>query len=659
MSSGVQYPHLLRRSRGAVKLLTFTLFLVLAGCNSTNIADQVDRNDLLNRSSKFTETVKLESDMVSVGAYASKDIQKQSGTFYNTLVAEMYLQQKNSLQATKHYLKAAETSDDKSLLETSVVLAARAGQTHQALNIAKRWVKTAPKSLKAKQYVALLLLRNDQFDESSEALNNIRVFIKNDSKTKDSDDAHSYNKLGVAHQFITQMLKMETHSLQAFNTYRAYLNKYGVKHNLISATISDNTNVSKSLKSHNQESKLFDIHNFQQMSLASLAMKAKKYKLVPHLLENIHSEDSALIKSKALHQLGRNSESATLLRPYVKKKKTKDSLRFEFIRFLILSDQKDEATQLLKKLVIKYPDNKDLLKSLVALNLDQKRWDEAEIYAKQLMFFKDYKSDAHHFMGEIHQARGQKKEALESYIQVVDGKLINSAQSRIPELLENQQGISVARLWLHQQRSKLTKEPSKHKSQSTKNSRNIKQKASLYKIEADLLFLEETYDTAMQYYQRAMVLDPENSDIRYSRGLVYEQQGLIGLAEKDFKHILSIDRHDSSALNSLGYMLAVHTERLDEAHELINKAYRINPKNTAIIDSLGWVHFKRGEMKRAEHFLRKAFKVNKEPEIARHLIEVLKKQGQRQEAKIILMQMLRLHPNNKILKMMATGLSDS
>jgi Flp pilus assembly protein TadD len=344
-----------------------------------------------------------------------------------------------------------------------------------------------------------------------------------------------------------------------------------------------------------------------------------------------------------MNKLGYPARAAALLKPSLNGPATTDGLRFEYVRYAILSGEKDAASRVLKQLVKKHPDNKDLLKSLVAMQLNRKKWDSAEKSAKKLMQFKAYRSDAAHFMGEIHEARGDNAKALRAYLQVVDGQLYTSALKHIPKLIEKQQGLEAARRWLQKRRDLIVKQ--------ALNSKQLRvQKAILYKAEADLLFAHKDYQAAQGYLQRALVLAPADNEIIYARALVYEQLGQIGLAEKDLKRVIKQDMHNPSTLNALGYLLAVHTDRLDEAMQLIKKAQQISPDDAAINDSLGWLHYRRGEMKTAEHYLRKSYQAMKQPDVARHLIEVLQKRGQKQEAKTILYQMLRQFPDDKKLK---------
>jgi Flp pilus assembly protein TadD len=63
---------------------------------------------------------------------------------------------------------------------------------------------------------------------------------------------------------------------------------------------------------------------------------------------------------------------------------------------------------------------------------------------------------------------------------------------------------------------------------------------------------------------------------------------------------------EADVLNYLGYMLADRGVRLDESVKLISRALEIDPDNPSYLDSLGWAHFKRGDLAQAESYLSKA-----------------------------------------------------
>ena len=68
----------------------------------------------------------------------------------------------------------------------------------------------------------------------------------------------------------------------------------------------------------------------------------------------------------------------------------------------------------------------------------------------------------------------------------------------------------------------------------------------------------------------------------YARAMAYEELREIKLMEKDLISVLRIDKKNANTLNALGYSLTVHTQRYDEAYELIHEAYLYDPGSAAI-----------------------------------------------------------------------------
>ena len=104
------------------------------------------------------------------------------------------------------------------------------------------------------------------------------------------------------------------------------------------------------------------------------------------------------------------------------------------------------------------------------------------------------------------------------------------------------------------------------------------------------------------------------------------------------------------ALNALGYTLTVHTNRYEEAEQLIIKALELNPGDPATTDSLGWVSYRLGKYDEAIKHLRNALSMLPDPEVAAHLGEVLWVTGERDEAITIWQEVLSNDPDNSIIR---------
>jgi tetratricopeptide (TPR) repeat protein len=127
----------------------------------------------------------------------------------------------------------------------------------------------------------------------------------------------------------------------------------------------------------------------------------------------------------------------------------------------------------------------------------------------------------------------------------------------------------------------------------------------------------------------SMATEPQDNEIAWLLlGAVYEKQKQYDKAEDEFKKALSVDPKNAQVLNYYGYMLADRGIRLEEAHDLIQRAVDQDPFNGAYLDSLGWVYYKQNKLEEAEAMLRKAVEHEpRDPTIRLHLGDVLAKQG--------------------------------
>jgi Flp pilus assembly protein TadD len=90
--------------------------------------------------------------------------------------------------------------------------------------------------------------------------------------------------------------------------------------------------------------------------------------------------------------------------------------------------------------------------------------------------------------------------------------------------------------------------------------------------------------------------------------------------------------------------------RLPEALQLIQKAQQLSPDDAYILDSLGWVYFRMGDLKLARDYLQRAYNAKPEPEVTIHLAEVLWTAGEKDAARKLLREVRSQEPGNELLK---------
>ena len=171
-----------------------------------------------------------------------------------------------------------------------------------------------------------------------------------------------------------------------------------------------------------------------------------------------------------------------------------------------------------------------------------------------------------------------------------------------------------------------------------------------YLLEAELRHKDKDDVRELDVFARGLAAYPDDAALLYSRALTWERRDDIAHAEADFRKILVADPDNVNALNALGYTLADRTTRYAEALELIARARAAEPDSAAIIDSYGWVLYRLGRNAEALAELRRAFTLQKDPEIAAHLGEVLWMSGNKDEARKYFDEARKLDPDNRSLK---------
>jgi Flp pilus assembly protein TadD len=150
--------------------------------------------------------------------------------------------------------------------------------------------------------------------------------------------------------------------------------------------------------------------------------------------------------------------------------------------------------------------------------------------------------------------------------------------------------------------------------------------------------------------QKALLQYPDDLNLLYTRAMQAEKRNDLAQMEKDLRLIIKRDPENAMALNALGYTLSDRTTRYAEAKVLIEQAHKLNPEDPAVLDSLGWVNYRLGNLDEAERLLRMALERFPDQEVAAHLGEVLWANGKQREARQIWEKFLKEQPESPILR---------
>jgi Flp pilus assembly protein TadD len=164
---------------------------------------------------------------------------------------------------------------------------------------------------------------------------------------------------------------------------------------------------------------------------------------------------------------------------------------------------------------------------------------------------------------------------------------------------------------------------------------------------ADLLRANDRYGEAVQVLDRLIASAGETPDWRllYMRGVALERAGRWPDAENDLKRALILQPEEPELLNYLGYTWIDRGERLDEALDMVRRASAANPHSGAMVDSLGWAHYRLGDYEEAVEKLERAAELEPaDPEINHHLGDAYWRVGRRIEAQFQWRKVLTLEP---------------
>jgi tetratricopeptide (TPR) repeat protein len=111
---------------------------------------------------------------------------------------------------------------------------------------------------------------------------------------------------------------------------------------------------------------------------------------------------------------------------------------------------------------------------------------------------------------------------------------------------------------------------------------------------------------AIRVLEDARRRDAKDPDLLFSLAAAYERANQLDRAEQTFRDVIASDPQNADALNYLGYMLADHGRKVDEAVGFIKRALAIEADNPSFLDSLGWAYVKQARLDQAREPLQRA-----------------------------------------------------
>jgi tetratricopeptide (TPR) repeat protein len=344
------------------------------------------------------------------------------------------------------------------------------------------------------------------------------------------------------------------------------------------------------------------------------------------------SEAAVLLESQLLQKTSAD-QATSVLASYLQKYPQAREARLAYARMLVAQKRFGEARTEFQKLMAGLPDNTDMAFAVAVLSLQLKDYDAAEKYLKGLLNtnYRD-KDGVRLYLGQVAEERKNFPEALKWYGEVGEGEQYVQAQIRYAQVLARQGKLDEGRARLQQAAAT-----------------NPQERIQLVLAEAQLLRDANQPKAAFDLVGQALDRVPNNPDLLYDYAMLAEKIERVDILESSLRKLIEIRPEHAHAYNALGYSLADRNQRLPEAQELIEHALKLAPDDSFIIDSMGWVLYRRGQLKDSLSYLRRAYAGRPDPEIAAHLGEVLWALGEHSEAERVWGDASKEAPDNETL----------
>ncbi len=517
---------------------------------------------------------------------------------FKILAAEIAFQRGGWQPAYINMLSAAQETSDPRLAKRAAEMAIAAKQPGEALAAIRLWRALAPKSEEATQYYLGLILLGDDLAEVQDVFEQRLRDVRPQSR-------------GILLLQVQRLLLRAKDKAAAFKVLEhvsaPYLSLHEAHVALAQAAFAN----SDSVRARDE---------------AQIALKIKP--------------DSEIAILTLAQVIADKKEAAASLHGFLLANPNSRETRLAYGRMLIEQNQYDQARAEFETLLKVQPDDPTTLFALGILGTQTKDMKNAErylnSYLKVLAAHPDDSRDpgqALMVLAQIAEERKDTKAALRYLSEVPPGDAFLGAQIKAAQLVARGGDVAAARKML------------------TETSTDGEREQSLIvQAEAQILRDVDQPKQAYEVLEKGMQRFPDNTDILYDFAMSAEKADQVDQMETALRKVIKLAPMNQHAYNALGYSFAERNIRLPEAQTLVEQALKLAPDDPFIIDSMGWVKYRLGNLTAAEELLRRAYKLRPDAEIAVHLGEVLWVRGQKADAQKFWRDARTKDPKNDTLK---------
>ncbi len=507
---------------------------------------------------------------------------------------ENALQAGEYLTAAVEYRKAAELSDNADIARKATLIALRLGFNEEALLSAERWIELDEESDEAHILYAQLQLRTG----------NIRGARRAIEKLIDADDENADRKLL---SLLPILSDEDPHNADLLMRDLAKRYKYSAAALYATAVMALQAGDAK-----------------YALEKAALASEKEPNWLKPRL-----------VYSRALMLDGQIERAIEYTADIIGDHPYADAdARMELALIYMSAGRNDDALSQVNQIQMEHPGRFDALRLMGIINYRLNNLDAAQSDFEDLLASGSYTMDAFFYLARIADFRGDHDRAVKFYAQVRDGQNTVTSQRRASAIIAIQMDEPDEALYRLDQFAE----------------RNPEYAVDMVLAKAQLLAALERNEEALILYGKALQFRPDNEATALGRASLMLTMGRVDESIEAYQLAAKRWPESPTSLNALGYTLADNTDRYSDAEKFIRKALRYDPQSPAIIDSLGWVLYKRGKYEDALEQLEIAYSRFPDPEVAAHLIEVLSVLDRDEEALELLASAEARNPQSELLQ---------
>lgn len=510
---------------------------------------------------------------------------------YKYLLGEIAGQRGELSLASQLFLDLAKQTRDARLAERAAKVAAYANQPAVALQASNLWTELDPNSTEAQQAASQLLVASGNLKDAKPQIK--KLLAKEDTRAN-------------GFLYLNTLLSKQKDKQEVLEVVQELAKPYP---------------------------KLPEAH----FAIAQAAFFADKVDVAKAALETADKnrpgwEVSAQMQGQILFKES-PEKALDFYKSFLKKYPNANDVRMAYAKTLVSQKKIQEAKPEFIRLVESSKGSPEVSAVVGLLSLESAEYQMADQYFEQALNagFKE-PDQLHLYLGRSAERQNNGARALGWYDKIQSGEFFLDGRLSAAGVIARTQNVDKAIAMLDEV-----------------NDLTIEQQILIIQTEANLLGQAKRHQDAFDLMQKAVNNMPNSPELVYDYAMTAERVGKLEIMEEELYKLIKMRPDYAAAYNALGYSYADRNIKLVEAKTLVETALKLSPNDHYIMDSLGWVYFRLGDLPNAIEHLRKAYEIQADPEIAAHLGEALWKQGQQEEAKKIWEQALKAHPENDVL----------